>query len=87
MSKLQVTHTQKDKDGDILALCNPGSSWSPRNKADAINDIENRDPQYVVSVVPPEVNINVVNGPKGKYLRSTKDSKSPNNLDNLPDWP
>ena len=86
MAKRQVTHARKDKDGDILALCNPEytSTWSPRDKADVINDIENREHQYVVSVADPEVNINVVEGQTGKYLRSTRDSKSPNNLDNLP---
>ena len=85
MAKRQVTQTQKDTDGDITALCNPEASWSPRKKADAINDIFSRVHQYVVSVAPPEVNINVVRGQTGKYLRSTQDSKSPNNLDNLPD--
>ena len=85
MVKRQVTHTRKDEDGDITALCNPGASWSPRDKADAINDIEKGEHQYVVSVASPEVNINVVKGQTGKYLRSIPDSTSPNNLDNLPD--
>ena len=85
MSKRQVTQTRKDKDGDILALCNPGASWSPRPKAGAISDIDSNTHQYVVSVASPEVNITVVKGQTGKYLRSTRDSKSPNNLDNLPD--
>lgn len=85
MTKRQVTKTQKDDDGDILALCKDGESWSPRYKADAINDIETRKHNYVVSVSLPEVTINVVKGQTGKYLRSTRDSNSPNNLDNLPD--
>ena len=85
MAKRQVTHTRKDKDGDILALCNPGYSWSPRDKADAINDIDNGLHKYVVSVASPEVKIKVVKGQTGKYLRSTRDSKNPNNLDKLPD--
>ncbi len=42
MAKRQVTQTQKDTDGDITALCNPEASWSPRKKADAINDIFSR---------------------------------------------
>ncbi len=85
MARRQVTHSQKDKDGDITALCKDGESWSPRDKADAINDIDNGEHQYVVSVASPEVNIKVVKGQTGKYLRSTRDSNSPNNLDNLPD--
>ncbi len=84
MTKRQVTQTQKDDDGDILALCKDGESWSPRYIADAINDIETGEHNYVVSVSLPEINIIVVNGDTGKYLRSTQDSKSPNNLDNLP---
>ena len=32
MSDRRVTHTGKDKDGDITARCNPGEIWSPRLK-------------------------------------------------------
>jgi len=87
MVRREITHTKKDKDGDILAICNPNFflTWSPRKKADAINDIEKNIYEYFVAVTPPEVKVRVVNDPAGKYLRTTQDSKSKNNLDNLPD--
>ena len=85
MAKRQVTHSGKDKDGDITKLCNPGANWSPRKKADVINDIEKREHKYFVLVALREVEILVVKGPTGKYLRTSRDNTSPNNLDNLPD--
>jgi len=41
MADRQVTASGKDKDGDITKLCKSGEAWSPRQKADAIRDIEN----------------------------------------------
>ena len=49
-----MTKTRKDRDGDILALCNPNEGWLTRKKEDAINDIENGNHQYYVVWVPPE---------------------------------
>ena len=86
MADRQVTHSRKDKDGDITALCNPGEWWSPRLKHDAIDDIENHRHTYFVKV--PNANradIHVVPGPSGKYLRTDSDRTSRNNLDDLPD--
>jgi hypothetical protein len=42
--------TRKDRDGDILALCNPREYWSPRMKRDAISDIELDLHRYYVAV-------------------------------------
>ncbi len=86
MSDRPVTQTRKDEDGDILALCNPESPWSPRQKDDAIRDIETGAHTYYVPW--PEgrrTDIQVVNGPTGKYLRTDRDDTSRNNLDELPD--
>jgi hypothetical protein len=82
-----VTQTGKDRDGDITALCNSAESWSPRYKADAIRDIENKTQSYKVRWNDGiETDIHVVNDPqKGKYLRTDKDSTTRNNLDDLPD--
>lgn len=85
MARRRVTHTRKDDEGDITALCNPGTAWSPRFKAGAISDIENGTHQYYVGSGSNEVDIHVVDGPTGKYLRSDPDPTSKNNLDNLPD--
>lgn len=84
MSDRPVRQTRKDKDGDILSLCNSGSSWSPRNKWDAINDIESGQHTYHVPWVNGRTEIRVVNGPNGKYLRTDRDNTSRNNLDDLP---
>jgi hypothetical protein len=43
-----VFQTIKDREGDILALCNHNAHWSPRYKQDAIKDIENGFHSYAV---------------------------------------
>ena len=48
MADRPVTHTEKDHDGDISKLCSPGHSWSPRDKRDAINEIESGTHRYHV---------------------------------------
>lgn len=85
MADRPVRKTRKDKDGDILALCNDGSHWSPRLKADAIRDIETGTHTYHVPWTDGRTEIRVVNGPTGKYLRTDHDNTSRNNLDDLPD--
>tara|TARA_R110001592_G_scaffold360574_3_gene669182 strand:+ start:64 stop:327 length:264 start_codon:yes stop_codon:yes gene_type:complete len=86
MIERRVTRTKKDKDGDTLALCNSGDYWSPRSKADAINDIESGSyGYYVLGHGGTKTKIEVVKGQTGKYLRSVKDGSTGNNLDELPD--
>ena len=85
MAKRQVTHTRKDDEGDITALCNPGAIWSPRSKTLAISDIEKGTHSYFVKVGINEVDIKVIRGSTGKYLRTDPDRTSTNNLDDLPD--
>lgn len=85
MARRRVTHSRKDDDGDITALCNPGQYWSPRFKSGAISDIETGAHSYYVGSGTNTVDIHVVDGPTGKYLRSDPDPASKNNLDNLPD--
>ena len=85
MADRPVRKTRKDQDGDILALCNDGSDWSPRLKADAIRDIETGTHTYHVPWTDGRTEIHVVNGPTGKYLRTDRDETTRNNLDDLPD--
>lgn len=85
MADRAVRKTRKDRDGDILALCDDGAVWSPRRKADAIRDIETGTHTYHVPWRDGRTEIRVVNGPNGKYLRTDRDSTSRNNLDDLPD--
>ena len=77
--------TRKDAEGDITALCNSATLWSPRYKSDAIEDIESGRYEYWVKWRHyPETKIHVVNGTTGKYLRTRRDGSSGNNLDDLP---
>jgi len=85
MADKPVRKTRKDKDGDILFLCNTGSSWSPRSKANVIYDIENKIHMYHVPWKSGRTEIHVVDGPNGKYLRTVRDNSTGNNLDDLPD--
>ena len=86
MDERRVTHTGKDDDGDITVLCNPGSSWSRRSKDDAIKDIDDDIFDYFVQTEINKTYVHVVNdSTKGKYLRTTADATSDDNLNNLPD--
>jgi hypothetical protein len=81
----RVRKSGKDKNGNITALCNSGEVWSPRQKADAIRDIEGGAFVYYVEEQSPRTNVRVVTEGATKYLRTTADTSSKNNLDNLPD--
>lgn len=85
MSDREVTRSRKDKDGDITALCNPGNWWSPRLKKDVISDINLKIHTYFVRLENQRVNIRVVQGQSGPYLRTDPDITSRNNLDDLLD--
>lgn len=85
MADRAVRKTGKDRDGDITRLCDDGQIWSPRNKADAIHDIENGTHTYHVPWTTGRTEIRVVEGANGKYLRTDRDNTTKNNLDELPD--
>jgi hypothetical protein len=81
MADRRVTMTGKDDSGDITKLC---GSWGERLKADAIVDIDFRAHTYFVQEPGTNrVEVIVVND-NPRYLRSTPDPNSSNNLDNLP---
>ena len=85
MARRAVTKTGKDKDRDIISLCNPQELWLSRSKQNAIHDIESGTHTYYVPwTYFPHTEIRVVNGPRGKYLRTDRDSTTRNNLDDLP---
>ena len=76
-----VTQTGKDSDGNITALCGP---WGRRSSDDAIRDIDTQlHAYYVQQPGTPRTNVIVVDDTP-RYLRSTADKTSANNLDNLP---
>lgn len=82
MADRQVTRTGKDRYGDITALCGP---WGRTGKAMAILEIESRRYTYFVQDrFGRRADVQVVNGPTGKYLRTDRNSSCSDNLDNLP---
>ena len=86
MARRRVTHTGKDRNGDITSLCAHGEWWSPRKKGDAIQDIESGANSYYVRWQDgKETEIRVVNGSIGKYLRTDRVFRLRNNLDDLSD--
>lgn len=81
-----VTHTLKDRIGTILELHHPGEAWSPRTVADAIEDIEEHDTEYVArGPRGNEAEIEVRQGSNKPYLRTKPDDHGGNNLGELPD--
>jgi hypothetical protein len=84
MADRPVTHTLKNSDGDITALCNPDEPWSPRSVAEVIADIESGAHKYLVRSDLGDTRVQVIDDPDGKYLRTYRDQKLFNNLDELP---
>jgi len=81
----EVTHVSKDKNGDLTALCNPNTLWSPKLKSMAILEIKNNTHRYFVNIGNKEVDIIIVNDRLNcKFLRTGSNSLSSKNLDDLP---
>ncbi len=77
----RVRATKRDRAGRIIALCNPGQSWSPRRTADVIQDINSSRRSYYVQELAQRRYVRVVDR---DTLQTTDDTASKNNLDNLP---
>ncbi|GAA2964632.1 hypothetical protein GCM10010459_21230 [Microbacterium schleiferi] len=84
-ARQRVTHSGKDRNGDITSIGTPGQYWSPRAKTGAISDIELGIHTYHVQWPEKRTEIRVVNGANGKYLRTDRDNTTRNNLADLPD--
>lgn len=83
MADRKVTGTGKDGDGDITSMC---GAWGEISRATAINEIDRGlHRYYVAGKGGTQVDVNVVNGPTGKYLRTDPDGSVVDNLDELPD--
>jgi len=82
--KRQITSTKKEA-GVITAICNNPQWWSPVNSSQAIREIENYTYRYYVRIGYDEVDLHVVDGQNGKYLRTDPDKTERNNLLELPD--
>lgn len=85
MANRRVTGCIKNKDGDILALCNPFEDWSFKSKNEAVTDIENNINSYYVFNSGEKVNIMVVNRTTEKYLRTDPGKTERNILADLPE--
>lgn len=77
----RVRATKRDRNGNIIALCNPGQPWSPRRTADVIRDISANKTSYYVKESERRKYVRVVSGTS---LRTTADEASENHLNNLP---
>jgi hypothetical protein len=76
----RITAIKKDRSGNIVALCNPGESWSPRRAADVAKDIGTSERSYYVQVSGRRIYVKLISG----GLQTTKDVASAHNLGNLP---
>jgi hypothetical protein len=83
MADRLVTNTRKGYDGDILCLCNPKESWSPRFKNDAIKEIENNIHNYFIISEDNQISIKVILKNGSKHLVAMDQSTNNNILDNL----
>ena len=81
MNTYQVTHVSKDRYGDITEIGVKGR-WR-LSVSNAIARIESRQEGYYV-LLPLRADIIVRPGPYKKYLATTADSTTKNNLDSLP---
>ena len=84
MADRRVTRTGKDSDGDITKLC---GAWGGTSKAQAIRDIRREEltPTLSTRLFYVASSVRVITVGYKKYLRTTADGASKNNLDNLPD--
>jgi hypothetical protein len=76
----RVRTVRRDRDGNIVALCNSEANWSPRQKNDVIRDILENKKSYYVQEQEPRSYVRVVEGNK---LRTTRDAASANSLEKL----
>ena len=81
MADRLVARSDKDRDGDITALC---GSFVRTPKATAIREINNRTHTYYTNVGGRRTNVRVVTVGGVQHLTTNADGYKPNNLDNLP---
>lgn len=83
MADRRVKRTGKGRDGDITSLC---GDWGTVAQPVAIREIESGTHSYFVQDSwNRRAGVRVVNGARGKYLRSDPNSSCSDNLDSLPD--
>ncbi len=70
----RVRSTKKDRNGNIIALCNPGQSWSPRRANDVVRDINSGRKSYYVQEKARRSYVRAVSG-----VLDTKPEAAPHN--------
>lgn len=85
MTDRKVIKSGKGDGNVITKLCNSNEFWSPRQKEDAIDDIDSGRHSYYTMVRGTRADIHVVNLGGKKHLRTDRDGKGSNNLEELPD--
>jgi hypothetical protein len=86
-----VTATKKDQSRNITGLCNSREVWRSVTVTEAIKQIEDNGKPYsekspyYTNYKGIEAALVVVEGAKGKFLRTDPDKTPKNNLDELPD--
>lgn len=82
MTQREITAVVRDKKGRVRLLYNPGAEWSPVSAGEAAAQIRSAAHQYIVSSGGPGF---VVVRPYGeRWVRTIRDGRRINNLDELP---
>jgi hypothetical protein len=77
----RIKAVKKDRNGNVVAFCNPDESWSPRRTTDVARDISKNQRSYYVQEQGRRVYVRVLAGGR---LQTTKDAESGNHLSKLP---
>lgn len=83
MNRYAVTHSRKDRHGDIIGIGVKGRWYLDSDTA--IKRIQSGTEGYYVQWPEKLTDIHVVYGTYGPYLRTDRDGTTRNNLDDLPD--
>ncbi|MEA2010676.1 MAG: DUF3892 domain-containing protein [Actinomycetota bacterium] len=84
MARRRIRSTRKDRDCDILSVCNKAEYWPPRAKAEAIRDIDAGEHAYFVAEASHESEVHTYTLNGVNHIKTHADASSANNLDNLP---
>lgn len=79
-----VTRCTRGADGDTLLLCNPAQNWGPRGANQVISDIESGLYSYYTEWAGARAQIYVKTRGYKKYLTTSANGTTLNNLDYLP---
>ncbi len=85
MADRKVISIRKNGNQEIAALCNPDELWSPKASHHAISEIEAGLHTYYSLIEGKRVDVYVIIGPDGKYLRTDPEKTVKNKLYELPE--